>query len=540
MRMSCVRWMCILAALGLSSIARAETPWIAAVGKETLVCVSRAADAQVRSAAQQVLAAVQTVQPKATMQDPEQLAFDYDALGTHHVIVVGQWEDNLVMRMTWGYWASSKARRDWQAKGDARARELMNLWEKYIPPQTWRDKHEFFAFGYGEFDGPDVGYIQTVRNPFPILLRTAPGQTQYDTSRIRLNDHYPSNQMYFMVHLTGTGPAGVTKAVNAFLGTGLLNGVIPGAATSEITAWNLEGLGPKELATHMLPWFPTTGLPKGIRYLGQQMPGSHLYGGFTEAAGQRPLRCWRLKYAEPSGFVFYDSYPTNRASGNELFIAEMSDAAAAGEAAKSVRSVIGRESAVTGTWQFGGHTYGLYADGVKNRMTWEQAKVFCEQHGGHLVTLSSENEEQALASALLKYKTSTVYIGMSGDWRTKQFAWVTGEPVTYRGWPIQGGKEVFGKNIDDLPPGRYPVQIVQVPANKESKMAAKGKLDAGWFISDADRQTDNSYFVCEWEGPRPPYKPTQRVATRDQFVVLQSFDLEDPAGEALLLKAVTK
>ena len=150
-----------------------------------------------------------------------------------------------------GHWASSKARREWEAKGDVRARELLDLWKKDIPAQDWRNQHDLFAFGYGQFDGPDVGYVQTVRNPFPILLRTVPEQKQYDTTRTRINDRFPHNQMYFMVHLTGTGPAGVVKAVEAFMTQGLLNGILPGAIKPLQDEWSLEGLGPKQLAANL-------------------------------------------------------------------------------------------------------------------------------------------------------------------------------------------------------------------------------------------------------------------------------------------------
>jgi hypothetical protein len=529
---------CIVGLLLWSSVTMGEQPWVAALGRQTLVCVSPKADAQVRSAAQRVLAAVQVVQPQAALRDPDQLALDYDALGTHHVIVIGQWEDNPVLRMTWGSWASSKARRQWQAKADARAVEVMDLWEKNIPDQAWRDRHDFFAFGYGEFDGSDVGYVQTVRNPFPILLRTVPGQKQYDTTKVRINDRDPQNQMYFMVHLTGTGPAGVLKAVEAFMGQALLNGIVAGAAKPLLAEWSLEGLGPRQLATDLPAWVPRAGLPEGVRYLGQQMPGSHLYAGFTEASGQRPVRCWRLKYAVPGGFVLYDSYPTNRASGNELFIAELSDAATASAAAKALRKSTDSDSQETATWKFGGHSYALYAGNIKNRRTWSAAQTFCQQRGGHLITLNSEQEQDALGEALLKSKTKTVLIGLTGDWRTNAWAWVTGEPLGFRGWPTHNGKEVYGAGIEDLPPGRYPVLFNQEPEQKVKVKTKKGGRNSGWCLADADHQDDTNYFVCEWDGPRPTAKPVSHVATHDRFVVMQSFPFDDPAGDSLLRKAV--
>ncbi|MCX7011055.1 MAG: C-type lectin domain-containing protein, partial [Candidatus Sumerlaeota bacterium] len=356
----------------------------------------------------------------------------------------------------------------------------------------------------------------------------------------RINDRYPYNQMYFMVHLTGTGPAGVVKAVDAFLGQGVLNGVIPGAAKPLLDEWSLEGLGPRQLATDLPAWAPIAGLPEGVQYLGQQMPGSHLYAGFTEASGQRPARCWRLKYAVPGGFVLYDSYPTNRASGNELFIAELADAEAAGAASNALRRTMGPETQETLTWEFGGHGYALYADNIKNRRYWDEAEAFCEQRGGHLITLGSQEEQDALSEAMLKTKTKDVFLGLAGDWRANSWSWVTGEPVTFRGWPVKNRQEVYGAGIEDLPPGSYPVLFTDMRPNptQEIKLAKKGKLTAGWYVADADYQSDTNYFVCEWDGPRPASKPVQRVATRDRFVVMQSFAVDDPAGAALLRKAV--
>ena len=334
------------AAVGLAAWfcenAFSATPWLDAVGDRTIVCANPSADAKTREAADRVLQALKAVRPDAKLLDPDQLALDYETLGANHVIAVGQWADNQVLRMTWGFWATSKSQREWQANGDAAAAELMNLREKNIPPQEWRWKHEFFAFGYGDFDGPDVGYVQTVRNPFPILLRTVPGQTVYDANVIRVNDKPPQNQMYFVTHLTGTGPEGVAKAVDAFLGAGVLNGVVPGKAQPPAD-WSLECLGAPQLAGDLPAFAPVRDLPAGVRYLGRQMPGSHLYGGFCQASGVRPSRCWRLKYKLDDGFVRYDSYPTNRASGNEIFIAQVPSAADAERAVAKLRETMGPE-----------------------------------------------------------------------------------------------------------------------------------------------------------------------------------------------------
>jgi hypothetical protein len=268
----------------------AAQPWLSAVGEQTVVCCSPKAEPLVRQAAEQVLAELRKFRADATLLDPDALATDYATLGTNHVICVGQWADNPVLRMTWGHWANSREERQWQAKGEQRAMELADLWPKNIPEQAWRWQHDLFAFGYGDFDGADVGYVQTVRNPFPELLRDVPGQARYNLDIPRPFDRAPQNQMYFVTDLTGTGPAGVVKAVDVYLRDGLLNGVVPGAAKPLLADWRLQGLGPKQLATDLPAWAPVADLPAGVQYLGQQMPGSHLYGGFSEASGVQPQR----------------------------------------------------------------------------------------------------------------------------------------------------------------------------------------------------------------------------------------------------------
>jgi hypothetical protein len=201
----------------------------------------------VRQAAQRVLAELRKFRPDATLLDPDALATDYATLGTNHVICVGQWADNPVLRMTWGHWANSRAQRDWQAKGERRARELTDLWPRDIPAQAWRWQHDFFAFGYGDFDGADVAYVQTVRNPFPLLLRAVPGQTVYNTAIPRPYDRPPANQTYFVTDLTGTGPAGVVQAPAQWRAAGrgpvLARRLEPGRAGTKAVGRRDAGLG---------------------------------------------------------------------------------------------------------------------------------------------------------------------------------------------------------------------------------------------------------------------------------------------------------
>ena len=77
-----------------------------------------------------------------------------------------------------------------------------------------------------------------------------------------------------------------------------------------------------------------------------------------------------------------------------------------------------------------GHTYQLFFD----KLTWTQAKLACEQKGGHLITITSSAEQKMIMKELKKYVGEVFWIGCTdkgheGDWR-----WVTNEKWKYENW----------------------------------------------------------------------------------------------------------
>ncbi|GAH81638.1 unnamed protein product, partial [marine sediment metagenome] len=79
--------------------------------------------------------------------------------------------------------------------------------------------------------------------------------------------------------------------------------------------------------------------------------------------------------------------------------------------------------------EFGGHRYGLY----KQKMTWHEAKRFCEEQGGHLVTITSKRENQ-LVVKLARKAHRNVWIGLTDEREEGRWEWVTGEKVTFTQW----------------------------------------------------------------------------------------------------------
>lgn len=123
-------------------------------------------------------------------------------------------------------------------------------------------------------------------------------------------------------------------------------------------------------------------------------------------------------------------------------------------------------------WEGNGHYYKLCGKCRSEHLSWTEAKQACEEMGGHLVTITSQ-EENDFVQSLHRGGSVQAWIGMSeldeiGNWK-----WVTGEPTPYWGW---GSGEPSHGNNEEHCVSMYP--------------------NGGW--NDAWEPGPYSYF-CEWE-----------------------------------------
>lgn len=124
------------------------------------------------------------------------------------------------------------------------------------------------------------------------------------------------------------------------------------------------------------------------------------------------------------------------------------------------------------TVKYNGNTYELYL----NKLTWEHAKAKCEELGGHLVTITSAAEQNALNALASDYYVYTGGYEEKGSWK-----WVTGEDMSYTKW---------GENQPDNYTGwaDYTAEdYIAVSANGVWNDAANINYYVGGFI-------------CEYEG----------------------------------------
>ncbi len=85
---------------------------------------------------------------------------------------------------------------------------------------------------------------------------------------------------------------------------------------------------------------------------------------------------------------------------------------------------------------YNGHYYELYSE----RLTWEQAKAYCEKKGGHLATITSEGENSAIQKMISTVESQVsdytgFYIGLTDKGKTQgDYQWITSEENSYKNW----------------------------------------------------------------------------------------------------------
>lgn len=133
------------------------------------------------------------------------------------------------------------------------------------------------------------------------------------------------------------------------------------------------------------------------------------------------------------------------------------------------------------TTSFGGHSYALYESGI----SWSEAKQFCEDQGGHLVTITSRKEQSAIAD-LLKSGTKKFYWvgGYKPKTKAARFTWVTGEKFSFTDWNSGCPSEstIGNKNAMMVykSTGRWADENEDKPAGKAATLEKYG-------------------FICEWD-----------------------------------------
>jgi hypothetical protein len=126
---------------------------------------------------------------------------------------------------------------------------------------------------------------------------------------------------------------------------------------------------------------------------------------------------------------------------------------------------------------FGGHRYQF----VPGAISWADAEAKAGQMGGHLVTITSKEEDEWLKQAFFRQDSASdsFVIHLGGKREGGQWAWITGEPFVYVGWL----------------PGEP-----NSPASAHTLQYLIGKGNLGW--DDRPDQLGDDHvrgFIVEWD-----------------------------------------
>jgi hypothetical protein len=279
------------------------------------VCVAADAPAAVRRAAEAVLVAAKThplLQVLAGERAPEVLtdsttlsAGPPEGRAFDHVVLVGLSTDPLVQAA-------------WQREA------------------RFGKDGSIYIGGFGHLHG-DIGYVESGRNPFlhSRFIARAPFETE-------------------IVTITGTNPAGVAIAAEAFLKRSLINGIVagPGWTRPEPNLLQRDPLPAGFTFPDVLP----TPADEWTR-IGITQASEAEYRGVLADTGLKPREIWRAKYFRPgvwdgvganAALANYSAGLHHRATGNAIWAARFASESEAQTAASKIADTAKLKHDVTG------------------------------------------------------------------------------------------------------------------------------------------------------------------------------------------------
>ncbi len=113
--------------------------------------------------------------------------------------------------------------------------------------------------------------------------------------------------------------------------------------------------------------------------------------------------------------------------------------------------------------------------------SWDEAEEYCESLGGHLATLTSEEENDYVYLMMRNAGFTSAYFGLTDQDNEDIWTWITGEQVSYLNWHLD---EPSNDN-----------------QNENYAMFYFKYSDGTWNDGDFGGQTENGgiAFICEWD-----------------------------------------
>lgn len=146
---------------------------------------------------------------------------------------------------------------------------------------------------------------------------------------------------------------------------------------------------------------------------------------------------------------------------------------------------------------YNGHSYMVYPES----MTWKEAKEYCENLGGHLVTISDAQEQKYIEDLAEKYVEKTSY-WLGGYYENSMWKWVDNTLFSYTNWDSwNNGIEEY-KQPDNHTGDEFYLRFANKKMQYSTWYSNKGKWND--VSNEADGSSGdvpiNSFgLICEWD-----------------------------------------
>ncbi len=153
--------------------------------------------------------------------------------------------------------------------------------------------------------------------------------------------------------------------------------------------------------------------------------------------------------------------------------------------------------------KYEGHFYKIYEESLP----WNEARRACEEKGGHLVTVTSQGEQDFLVSMIEESGTEKkhFWLGASDEEEEGQWTWVTGESMDYTNWEFAKHVQPSNSRDTDSEHGEdyLELQMTRPEDDEEEYTTWNDTTDEGtaYKYEGEPEYYSLRYFgyICEWE-----------------------------------------
>ena len=142
---------------------------------------------------------------------------------------------------------------------------------------------------------------------------------------------------------------------------------------------------------------------------------------------------------------------------------------------------------------YNGHSYKFFNTGCK----WSEANEACEAMGGHLITITSQGEQDLCGKLIGDLCPKYCWIGASHN--SYGWYWVTGEPWDYTSWDIGDGQPNGSGGGDHALIARYFGQEDRYLYCWDDQNDTGNSPSSYWRGYPHYEVTSSYSFICEWE-----------------------------------------